>query len=213
MVAMTIIYYIVWALIGVLVLLFLRSLRTYKMDGSDLDVKAATVVGVALMVMVPMNVVVIYPTTNYDSLRFVAELSYAGTYILPFPNEEDLVYELEVKHGEGLFSLHESEKGLSLMVTVGDDWTQIEGALVVRDRELDTSVDLIEGRNFWVHYEPDGVNHTFRDLDVRIIHQSPEDFHSKQVTYSKTGIQPGWNLLKYERFTDDFFFTQPTDEL
>ena len=211
---MTIIYYTIWALCGVLLLLLLRSFKMYKMDGSDLDVKAATVVGVALMVMVPLNVVVIYPTTNYDSLRFEAELWVSGTYFLPFPNEEDLVYELEVKHGECLFSLHESEKGTSLMVTVEDRYTFIEGAIVVRDRELDTSVDLVEGGKFWVHYEPSEVNQTiFREFVVRIIHQSPTDFHSKQITYSKPGIQPGWNLLKYERYTEDFFFTQPTDGL
>lgn len=210
MVMMALLYNVIFVLSGLLFLLLILSLVRYNREKRVVDLQAAAVVGVAAVLILGMNLVIVRPTTIYDSVRFEVEIYVPGTYIFPFPNEPGLVDELEVRYGEGEYELVDTEKGKGLKVSTTDGLT-LEAVLITENGEVDYEADLQDGESFWVHFTPSTNTTKSHKLIMRIIHQSPEDFHSKQLILPRPGIEPGWNHLKYEYYTDDFFFTQPTD--
>jgi hypothetical protein len=207
---MTLLYYVIFVLTGLLFLLLILSLVRYNREKRIVDLQAAAVVGVAAVLILGMNLAIVRPTTTYDSVRFEAEIRAPGAFIFPFPNEPGLVDELEVRWGVGEYELIDTEKGKGLKVSTADRFS-LEAVLITDNGEVDYEADLQDGESFWVHFTPSTNDTTTKEIEMRIIHQSPEDFHSKQLIYPIPGIEPGWNHLKYEYYTDDFFFTQPTD--
>jgi len=192
--------------LGFSVILFAMGYYSYShyINSRDLDkLKGCITVVVAGVLILSMNLIWIYPLADFDSVRYMAELRTDGdcTVILPFPNEEGLEDEIEVKRGHGEFRVVDSEKGRGLEVSF-DEYVYIEGAYLVHYNNVDYSTELEDGSNFWFHLT--GDNSSFQIYELRIIHQSPSDFHSKQIFVSnyKYHIVVGWNQVEWSIYRE-----------
>jgi hypothetical protein len=195
-----------WSLLVISGIFFILSVVAFIRYRSlrDLDkLKAGIVAVVAGLLVLSINMVGVYPTSDYDSVRYMADLSSNGTcvVILPFPNEEALEGELEVKWGDGVFRVVESAKGRGLEVTF-DEFVYIEGLYLTREDEVDYDAELDKGEGFWIHLDKSAENLTMSLREVRIIHQDPFDFHSKQIVGYRYPIVEGWNLIEWDIYPE-----------
>lgn len=174
------------------------ALRSYRSTEDKSRLNAALVTVVAGLLILSMNFVGVYPVIGYDSVRYTAELrgNETTTVILPFPNEYGLVEELEIIRGHATYHLVNSDKGMGLEVILGS-YVYIEGHVKVKWDQVDYSADLDDGRNFWVHLNTTYDPAWFDIYEVRIIHQSPSDFHSKQIFTYRGDMEQGWNSIEW----------------
>ena len=107
----------------------------------------------------------------------------------------------EVKFGTCEFIVIESEKGRALQVSF-EKIFYIEGTYLTRDGTVDFGADLEEGNSYWIHFTEQN-NDTFCDIrEVRIVHQSPEDFHSNQIARGYNVLVTGWNLIEWDVYQE-----------
>ncbi len=188
--------------IAMFVLAYL-AFKGYRSAEDPEKLKAAITAVVAGLLILSINMVGVFPVVAYDSVRYMAELrgNETTTVILPFPSEFGFEDQLNVKRGQGSFHLVESEKGLGLVVVFGK-YVYIEGYLKVRFDRVDYSAELDDGENFWVHLDTTYDPAWFEIYELRIIHQNPSDFHSKQIFTYKMDMKQGWNRIEWDIYRE-----------
>jgi hypothetical protein len=198
----------VWAFYGLLVasglffILFIHSFLRYKIFDFRDDLNAAISAVIIAILILTVNMVSLYPLNNYDVLSYYVSIdtNATSTVVLPWPDEPSLFDEILVDNGECEWKVVDTEKGMGLEIKFS--WRlYLESDYTSRDRKLDFEPDLMEGGNFSIHFESEDINASCRIREFRIVHQSPTDFHSKQIIIAKNPLQQGWNSIKYQYYT------------
>ena len=162
------------------------------------DLKIAKVLLVVVIVLFGMNIFVV----KYDAISYYVRIESEGnsTVIIPIPNEQELID--KVMSGSRWVDIRivESERGKGLEITL-DSYEIIEAEIVTRIWSYDHDTDLVVGDDFLIHFEPIDDNASIGITEMRIIHESPLDFHSKQVFHVDQQIVHGWNEVEYELYT------------
>jgi hypothetical protein len=199
----TLFFVILLVLSGILFVLAFLGFRRYRSKGDPDKLKAGIVALVAGILILSINMVGVSPVVGYDSVRYMASLrtNATCTVILPFPAEEGLVDELEIISGHGEFLVVDSDKGRGLEVTF-DKYVVIDGLVFKRLDKVDYTTELDEGGNFWLHLNTSLDDQIFDIHEIRIIHQSPSDFHSKQITTPRNLLEQGWNQIEWDIYKE-----------
>lgn len=196
--------FIILLLITVLFLILaFIAYRRYLATEDPGKVKAVFVAVVAGLVILSINLVGVLPVVGYDSVRYMVTLggNETTTVILPFPDEAGLLSEIEVKRGRADIQLVESEKGRGLQVVFGG-YVYLEGYHMVRYAEVDYSAELDDGDAYLVFLNTTYDPGWFRIDEFRIIHQSPSDFHSKQIFTHRGELEQGWNRIEWDIYRE-----------
>ena len=187
----------------VLFVLAYLALGSYRSTGEPGKLMAAITAVVAGLLILSVNMIGVLPVASYDSVGYMVGLigNETTTVILPFPNELGLADQLELKRGHGAFHVVESERGRGLEVTFGN-FVYIEGYLKVRFDQVDYGAELDDGENFWIHLNTTYDPAWFAIRELRIIHQSSSDFHSKQIFTYRGELEEGWTRIEWSIYRD-----------
>ncbi len=190
----------------ILLALGAHSLARYRRGPSRDDLAPGIITLLAGLIILGANLGVVHPLTNYDSVRYMVEIQTNGTtsIVLPWPDERGLLGELETVRGSGEWKVVDTEKGLGLEVRL-DDYLHFEGKYITGDHDVVYEPELMEDGHFWVFYETEDSSTRGWVREFRIVHQSPDDFHSKQIFQWSHGgewFEEGWNLVKFEVYDD-----------
>ncbi len=194
-----------WAA-GLLLVLCAISLIRYMKKSQKEDLLAALVVGAVAFLFIGINVFYVAPNREFDSVRYVVDLRTESntTVILPIPEEPGLFESIKIVRGTCQMELVETEYGRGLQI-VYNDTLIFRGEYISRSgRKVDYTPDLLEGDSFRVFINCSGDIEDFAIYQLRVIHQSATDFHSKQVIGHGEldedwwALEDGWKLLHYQ---------------
>jgi hypothetical protein len=187
-------------IVSAIFLLFLciKSVLKYRRDRLADDLHAAVAIGVTAIVIIGVNVSCVYPYSVFDSVRYVVVLLSEApvTVILPIPDEPRLMSNIKVFQGNCTMKKVETSYGTGLQIDF--NWTlRFEGAVISRLGSVNYIPDLMENSRFRIYIDHHGNVTQFGIHELRIVHQSYSDFHSKQVIYGGI-LNQGWNLVNYQ---------------
>ncbi len=192
------VFVVLLLLTGILLILFLISILHYRKERMKDDLQTAMVLLVVALILLGMNICVV----KYDSIRYEVEINANGasTVVLPIPNEQELIDEVMRSMERGMVRIIEGERGKGLEITVSSN-VRIEAEVFTRIWSFDHEIDLVDGDDFLIYFEPIDDNATIVISGMEIIHESPFDFHSEQTIDVGRDFVQGWNTLEFERVT------------
>jgi hypothetical protein len=183
--------------------LFAYSYLRYRKSDIRDDLNAAVSMAIIAILILAVNMITIHPLASYDSVAYYAEFrtNASSTVVLPWPDERILIREIQVVHGDCEYKVVDTEKGKGLEVDFSS-FFYLEGNFSTSIRKVNYKPDLMEEGNFYIHFQSEDMNASCRLGELRIVHQSPTDFHSRQIVSSRYSIEHGWNSIEYERYPD-----------
>jgi hypothetical protein len=184
-----------------LIILGLLSFIRYRKKHDKEDLHAALVVGTGAVAILVLNMFYVFPILQFDSIRYTVYIhtNENTIMILPIPEEDDLIDNLELKRGECDWGIVDTEYGKGLQIIFNGS-IKLYGKYITYSERVDYTSDLIENDCFRIYYEAEGKETRLNIDEFRVIHQDTSELLSKQLILYRYGLDTGWNLIKYETY-------------